>query len=65
MINKEIYDFVDRIDKLQIIDSSAELQTILDCGGNLMLDIKSPDKNNLYITYVDSGMLKVSKVEVN
>lgn len=63
MINGEIYTFINDIDKLQIIDNSAELQTILDCGGILLMDIKNPDKNNVYVLYIDTGSLKLSKVE--
>ena len=42
MINVERYSFIENIDKTQIIDNSAELQDILDCGGSFILDIKNP-----------------------
>lgn len=64
MINVERYSFIENIDKTQIIDDSAELQDILDCGGSLILDIKNPDEQNIYVLYVDTGNLKMAKVEL-
>lgn len=63
MINVERYSFIENIDKTQIIDDSAELQDILDCGGSLILDIKNPDEQNIYVLYIDTGSLKMAKVE--
>lgn len=65
MINYELYPFMDNIDKYQIIDESAELQTILDCGGVLLMDIKNPTKENVYVMYIDTAGLKISKVKIN
>ena len=64
MVNIERYSFMENVDKLQIVDSTAELQDILDCGGVMLLDIKNPDKENVYVLYIDTGSLKISKVKV-
>lgn len=64
MVNIERYSFMENVDKLQIVDNTAELQDILDCGGVMLLDIKNPDKENVYVLYIDTGSLKISKVKV-
>lgn len=63
MVNIERYSFMENVDKLQIVDNTAELQDILDCGGVMLLDIKNPDKENVYVLYIDTGSLKISKVK--
>lgn len=65
MINYELYPFMDNIDKTQIIDESIELQTILDCGGVLMIDSKNPVDKEVFVLYIDTGRLKISKVKTN
>lgn len=64
MVNIERYSFMENVDKLQIVDNTAELQDILDCGGVMLLDIKNPDKENVYVLYIDTGSLKISKIKV-
>lgn len=55
---------LENLDTTQIIDNSLELQTILDCGGVLMVDSKNPTKDTVFVVYVDTGGLKISKVQL-
>lgn len=57
------YIDVDKIDTTQLVDD-LELSTILNCGGVLMLDAKNPTENTLYVVYINTGGLKISKVQI-
>lgn len=57
------YIDVNKIDTMQLVDD-LELSTILGCGGVLMLDAKNPTENTLYVVYINTGGLKISKVQI-
>lgn len=54
---------VGKLDKSQLIDG-IELQQILSCGGILMVDSSNPIEDNLFVVYINTGKLRISKVKL-
>ena len=54
---------LEKLDKTQIVDG-LELDTILSCGGILMADSKNPTNENIYVVYIDTGRLKITKIKL-